>query len=109
MRPKCQLLKLSLILLAAAAALIIFACDGCQSGTKGTFRPIDQQTLTTITNAIVGASQAGATVLPAPFGSVFEGVGALAVAGLALWQTITHKTASANAKAITKLQNDKTI
>ena len=105
MQRKSACLKISLVCLAAVCALMATFLQGCQSGTTGTFRPIDQQTLTSITNAITSATQTAAPVLPAPFGSVFEGVGALAVAGLALWQTVTHKTSKENKAAIAQLQS----
>jgi hypothetical protein len=100
---------ISLLALILLACFAILALCGCQTGTTGALRPIDAETFSSITNTIVGTVRAAGAVLPPPLGTIFEGVGAVAVAGLALWQTITHSKVTANSTAITKIQNgDKT-
>jgi hypothetical protein len=105
MKSRTCIIGLAALAFSPAAVVLISLLTGCQAGTTGTFRPIDPATLTSITNTIVGASQAAASVLPTPFGSIFEGVGAVAVAALAVWQTLTHRTVTANTTAITSLKN----
>jgi hypothetical protein len=96
---------ITLLGLVLLACFVILALCGCQTGTTGALRPIDAETFSSITNTIVGTVRAAGAVLPPPLGTIFEGVGAVAVAGLALWQTITHKSVGVNTAAITKLQN----
>lgn len=106
---KCAaLIKLAILLLVLGAffsCLLLFA--GCQSGTTGLVRPMDPQTYSTITNVITIGTNSVAPALPAPANWIAEAVGGLALAGLAFWQTLTHKTAAANTTKIAQLENGK--
>jgi hypothetical protein len=90
----------------AVFAVVFSSFPGCQSGTTGTFRPIDPAIATSLSNDIVKISSAAQAVAPFPWGEVAGGLGTAAIAILTAWQTATHKTATANSKAITALQNN---
>ena len=101
------LLPVSIGLLLLAAFLVTLALStGCQSGTTNAARPIDPQTYSTITNVLTIGTSSIAPALPAPANWIAEAIGGIALAGLAFWQTLTHKAAAASTAALKQISSN---
>lgn len=79
-----------LIALWLPALLTISAVQGCQTGTKGLFRPIDASVEHSITNAVATGTSVAAGVAPQPWSTAIQAGGAAVLALLAAWQGLTH-------------------
>jgi hypothetical protein len=84
-RPQPRALWLALLAL-------ILCLPACETGSTGTFRPVDPAIEHTVTNAITLAAAAARQVVPFPWSTVFEAAGGSALALLAAWQAVTHRS-----------------
>jgi hypothetical protein len=63
---------------------------GCQSGTHGLIRPVDDSIYHSITSTVPVAAQVAAQVAPAPIGSAIQATASAVLALLAMWQGFSH-------------------
>lgn len=97
---KKQTLLVAIAGLLGAALVVGFLLTGCQAGTTGTFRPIDPNTYTALTNDVAQVVRVAGSAAPFPWNSAAQGLGAGIIGILAAWQTITHRAVQKNTAAI---------
>jgi hypothetical protein len=80
------------VAVAAWLPLLAFSTvlSGCQTGTSGILRPLSANAEHSITNVVQIASSTAGAVLPSPYGTGAELIGAALLAALAAWQGMTH-------------------
>ena len=108
-KQKHQYLTIAILLAILAAGLCLLVLTGCQSGTTGTFRPIDASVEHSITNAIGTVMTVNKAVVPFPWSTIFEAAGGASLTLLAAWQAMTHRTATTTAAKVAAIEsNNKT-
>lgn len=104
-RERTEIIAIAILLAIIAAGLALMLLAGCAAGTTGTFRPVDAQVESTITNTVATVMAVNKAVVPFPWNTIFEAAGGAGLTLLAAWQAMTHRTVQDNKAAIATINS----